>query len=243
MRRQWSGRRRLFVAGASAGLASVVVVSAMAKVTDQLLAAASAAGRGDRAGALAIAARLRHRHIDTTAALAGLRERLCASSGGAGPGVRCAGRSAARDCGGWRADSANERSGGELRRDGFRAGWWRRPLTSADSTVPTWTRAPASSPTPLRQGHPARERDRREAAAIVLPLVEAGKTPVMGGFIGSTIGRHYDHAGTRRQRLHRCAGRRRTARRSDRDMDGRQRHHDDRSAHLSRCAAGEDHQL
>ncbi len=51
------------------GLETVVVVSAMAKVTDQLLAAASAAGRGDKAGALAIAARLRNRHIETTAEL------------------------------------------------------------------------------------------------------------------------------------------------------------------------------
>ena len=51
------------------GLAAAVVVSAMAKVTDQLLAAAAAAGRGDKFGALAIAARLRHRHIDTAAEL------------------------------------------------------------------------------------------------------------------------------------------------------------------------------
>src|ERR1700744_5180362 len=51
------------------GLEAVVVVSAMAKVTDLLLSAASAAGRGDKAGALAIGARLRHRHIDTSSAL------------------------------------------------------------------------------------------------------------------------------------------------------------------------------
>ena len=37
------------------GLKPVVVVSAMAKVTDQLLAAAAAAGRDDRAGAMALA--------------------------------------------------------------------------------------------------------------------------------------------------------------------------------------------
>ena len=49
------------------GLKPVVVVSAMARVTDQLLAAAAAAGRGDKAGALAIAARLRHRHLETAA--------------------------------------------------------------------------------------------------------------------------------------------------------------------------------
>ena len=43
----------------------VVVVSAMAKVTDQLLAAAKAAGCGDRSGALAISSRLRARHVET----------------------------------------------------------------------------------------------------------------------------------------------------------------------------------
>ena len=47
----------------------VVVISAMAKVTDQLVAAAKAAGRGDRNGALAISSRLRNRHCDTSAAL------------------------------------------------------------------------------------------------------------------------------------------------------------------------------
>ena len=51
------------------GLQPVVVVSAMARVTDQLLAAAHAAGDGDRAGALAVASRLRTRHVDTAAAL------------------------------------------------------------------------------------------------------------------------------------------------------------------------------
>src|ERR1700760_3641888 len=51
------------------GQRPVVVVSAMAKVTDQLLAAASAAGRGDRTGALAISARLRNRHCDTAGLL------------------------------------------------------------------------------------------------------------------------------------------------------------------------------
>src|ERR1700758_3645373 len=47
------------------GLRPVVIVSAMAKVTDQLLACAAAAlaGRGDREAALEIAARLRARHL------------------------------------------------------------------------------------------------------------------------------------------------------------------------------------
>ena len=49
----------------SMGRHPVVVVSAMAKVTDQLLRAAAAASQGDRTGALAISSRLRARHRDT----------------------------------------------------------------------------------------------------------------------------------------------------------------------------------
>jgi len=63
-------RTAAIIAGRRAkGLAPVVVVSAMSKVTDQLLAAAAAAERGDGAGALAISARLRHRHLETASAL------------------------------------------------------------------------------------------------------------------------------------------------------------------------------
>jgi aspartate kinase len=51
------------------GKQPVVVVSAMAKVTDQLLRAAAAASVGDRTGALAISSRLRARHRDTASAL------------------------------------------------------------------------------------------------------------------------------------------------------------------------------
>ncbi|MGH9605265.1 MAG: lysine-sensitive aspartokinase 3 [Terracidiphilus sp.] len=64
------GRTAAIVAGRVAnGKSPVVVVSAMAKVTDQLLRAAAAASQGDRAGALAIGSRLRSRHRDTAAAL------------------------------------------------------------------------------------------------------------------------------------------------------------------------------
>jgi aspartate kinase len=51
------------------GKTPVVVVSALAKVTDHLLRAAAAAACGDRTGALAISSRLRCRHRDTAAAL------------------------------------------------------------------------------------------------------------------------------------------------------------------------------
>ncbi len=63
-------RTAAIVAGRVAqGRQPVVVVSAMARVTDQLLRAAAAAAVGDRTGALAISSRLRSRHRDTAAAL------------------------------------------------------------------------------------------------------------------------------------------------------------------------------
>jgi len=63
-------RTAAIVAGRIAqGKQPVVVVSAMAKVTDQLLRAAACAAKGDRAGALAISSRLRSRHRDTAAEL------------------------------------------------------------------------------------------------------------------------------------------------------------------------------
>ena len=63
-------RTAAIVAGRVAqGKQPIVVVSAMAKVTDQLLRAAAIAAEGDRTGALAISSRLRSRHRDTAAAL------------------------------------------------------------------------------------------------------------------------------------------------------------------------------
>src|SRR5271155_5910675 len=49
----------------------VVVVSAMAKVTDQLLAMARAAGNGDRKTALSLSRALRERHYNTAGELLG----------------------------------------------------------------------------------------------------------------------------------------------------------------------------
>jgi aspartate kinase len=64
------GRTAAIVAGRVAlGKQPVVVVSAMAKVTDQLLRAAAASAEGDRTDALAISSRLRARHRETAAAL------------------------------------------------------------------------------------------------------------------------------------------------------------------------------
>jgi aspartate kinase len=63
-------RTAAIVAGRVAlGKQPVVVVSAMAKVTDQLLRAAAASEKGDRVGALAISEKLRQRHRETAAQL------------------------------------------------------------------------------------------------------------------------------------------------------------------------------
>lgn len=63
-------RTASIVAGrVASGKQTVVVVSAMAKVTDLLLRAAASAAQGDRTGALAISSRLRARHRDTACAL------------------------------------------------------------------------------------------------------------------------------------------------------------------------------
>jgi aspartate kinase len=60
----------IVAAHAQKGLQPIVVVSAMAKVTDLLISAAATAARGDRASALAITERLRIRHKDTATAIA-----------------------------------------------------------------------------------------------------------------------------------------------------------------------------
>jgi aspartate kinase len=64
------GRTAAIVAGRVAlGKQPVVVVSALARVTDQLLRAASAAAQGDRDGALEISRQLHERHRETATAL------------------------------------------------------------------------------------------------------------------------------------------------------------------------------
>src|SRR5208283_711479 len=159
------------------GLSPVVVVSAMAKVTDQLLAAASAAGRGDKAGALALAARLRNRHIDTAADL--LSGELLAE-------IEAAIRR--------RFDSLDD-----LLR-GIAAVGELTPRTS-DKVVSFGERVLAQHG--LNGAHvdarkciitddhygkaaPLEAAIEAKLTELVLPLVEAGQTPVIGGFIGST---------------------------------------------------------
>jgi aspartate kinase len=167
------------------GLGAIVVVSAMAKVTDQLLAAASAAGRGDRAGALAIAARLRNRHIDTTADLLDaerlvvLRTMLDHEFDALDDllrGIAAVGELTPRtnDL----VVSFGERLSSRIVAEAFA----QRGLNGihVDARACIITDDHYGKATPLEASI------EEKLHALVLPLVEAGKTPVMGGFIGST---------------------------------------------------------
>jgi aspartate kinase len=167
------------------GKQPVVVVSAMAKVTDQLLAAASAAGRGDRAGALAISSRLRHRHCDTSALLLSADtipafqnwiQQEFESIDEILRGLSAVGELTARTND--MVVSFGERLSSRLVAAAF-AGLG-LPAVHVDARTCIITDAQHGKATP---NNPAIEAKCQE---LVQPLLDAGKVPVMGGFIGST---------------------------------------------------------
>jgi aspartate kinase len=167
------------------GLEAVVVVSAMAKVTDLLLSAAAAAGRGDKAGSLAIGARLRHRHIDTSSALLDGQRCVRVQQVLHGEfdalddllrGIAAVGELTPRtnDL----VVSFGERLSSKMMAealDQLELGGTHVDARSCIITDATYGKAV-----------PQDAAIEAKLAEIVLPLVEAGKTPVMGGFIGST---------------------------------------------------------
>ena len=180
------GRTAAIVAGRVAqGKSPVVVVSAMAKVTDQLLRAAEVASRGDRTGALAISERLRSRHRDTAADLVkNAKDRVALMS---------------------MVDEKFDKLDEILR--GLAAILELTPRVS-DLIVSFGERISSRMVTAAfrEQGIDAAHVDAREiivtdsqfqkaipqddiiekrAPEKLLPLVEAGKAPVMGGFIAS----------------------------------------------------------
>jgi aspartate kinase len=167
------------------GLEAVVVVSAMAKVTDLLVSAAAAAGRGDKAGALAIGARLRHRHIDTATALfdsqpfADLQVTLHQEFDALDDllrGIAAVGELTPRT-----NDlvlSFGERLSSRIIAEAFEQQGLQGAHIDARSCIVT--DATYGKAVPQEAAIEAR------LAEIVLPLVEAGKTPVIGGFIGAT---------------------------------------------------------
>ena len=157
----------------------------MAKVTDLLLSAASAAGRGDKAGALAIGARLRHRHIDTAAALLAAERATRLQSALQQEfdslddllrGIAAVGELTPRtnDL----VVSFGERLSSRMIAEAFDQFGLNGVHVDARSCIIT----------DATYGKAVPQEDIIEAklAEIVLPLVKAGKTPILGGFIGST---------------------------------------------------------
>ena len=166
------------------GLRPVVVVSAMAKVTDQLLAAAAAAGRDDRAGAVAIAAKLRERHVATAAelvsgeafeSLAGQLHHDFDALTDLLRGIAAVGELTPRT-----SDlvvSFGERTSSRIVAACF----------AAQAMPGVHVDARECIVTDSHYGKAAPQEDAIEAKLLarVLPLVEAGEVPVMGGFIGA----------------------------------------------------------
>src|SRR3982074_2630533 len=173
----------------------VVVVSAMAKVTDSLLAMGKAAGGGDRKTALKMARALRERHYDTAGELLGtalftefhgdlgadfedLDELLC--------GIGAVGEITPRTYD--YVASFGEVLSSKIVAAAFAARGLPGAHVYSRQCLPTdsaYTRA-------VPQFEETNERLRKK----VQPLIESGKVPVMGGFIGSnragittTIGR------------------------------------------------------
>ncbi len=175
------------------GVLPIVVVSAMAKVTDQLIAAATAAGRGDRAGALAISARLRHRHHDTARKLLTGADLVAADPAGFAEfsewidknfesldeifrGLAAVGELTART-----SDlvvSFGEQLSSRLVAAGFAARGLNAVHVDARKCIVTDAQHGRAIP------NDALIEKRLEE--LVLPLLKEKKLPVMGGFIGST---------------------------------------------------------
>jgi len=163
----------------------IVVVSAMAKVTDQLLAAANAAGRGDRAGALAISARLRNRHLETASALVsgdckvGVCKWIDAEFDSLDEVLR--GLSAIGELTPRISDmvvSIGERLSSRIISEGFRQRDLDAVYVDARQCIVTDNQHGKAIP----QDALIEQRLRHH----VLPQAEAGRVCVMGGFIGAT---------------------------------------------------------
>jgi aspartate kinase len=216
----------------------VVVVSAMAKVTDQLLRAAEAAAQGDRTGALAISSRLRARHRDTAIALvknqaesAELVDFIDQKFDSLDEVLR--GLAAILELTPRISDlivSYGERVSSRIVAAAFRE----RGIDAAHVDA----REVIITDSQFQKAIPQDELIEKRAAEKLLPLVQAGQGAGDGRLHRRERGRHYHHAGPRRLRLYRRAGGRRAAARGHRDLDRRGRHHDlpIRASAPTRCA-------
>jgi len=166
----------------------IVVVSAMSKVTDTLLAAAAAAGRNDREAALKLSDTLRTRHLNTAAELIPAGDRLTSlqlnihhdfdTLDDLLRGISAVGELTPRTSD--NVVSFGERLSSVLVTAAF-----------AQHSIPsTHVDARTVILTDNHYGKAAPNEPAIEAALSehVLPLVDLGRVPVMGGFIGSCNG-------------------------------------------------------
>jgi aspartate kinase len=175
----------IVAARVSAGKKPVVVVSAMAKVTDQLLRAGTSAAAGDRTGALSISSRLRCRHRDTAAALvkdaketAELQNWIDAKFDGLDEILR--GLAAILELTPRISDlivSHGERLSSRMIAAAFRERGINTEAVDARQIILTDSQ--------FQKAMPIDAAIEKRAEEQLRPLLESGKVPVMGGFIGS----------------------------------------------------------
>ncbi len=220
----------------------VVVVSAMAKVTDQLLAMARAAGAGDRKTALKLCRALQERHYNTAGELLGtalftqfhsdlgadfetLEELL--------RGIAAVGELTPRTTD--YVSAFGEMLSSKIVAAAFSAlGMDSALVDSRDWLVTDSAHMRAA---------PLFEETNQRLQSKVAPLDRRRQSAGDGRLHRRHQGRHHHHHRTRRFRLFRRYRRRRTGRRANRDLDRRGRHDDDRSAPVPGCAAHQGDQL
>jgi len=163
----------------------IVIVSAMAKVTDSLVACANAAGNGDRDGALGIARQLRERHYTVAGELLGtgvftqFHGELEAEFDALDDllrGVAAVGELTPRTTD--NVLSFGERIASKLVTAAFSARGMNASLVDARECIVTDDRHTRATP--------LFEEINDALTDIVQPLLEHQRVPVLGGFIGAT---------------------------------------------------------
>jgi aspartate kinase len=166
----------------------IVVASAMSKVTDTLLAAAAAAGRNQREEALKLSDTLRTRHLNTAAELVSAGDRLTSlqlnihhdfdTLDDLLRGISAVGELTPRTED--NVVSFGERLSSQMVAAAFAEQGMHATHVDARTVILTDNHYGKATPN---------ERAIEAAlSAHVLPLVDLGKVPVMGGFIGSCDG-------------------------------------------------------
>ncbi len=224
------------------GQKPVVVVSAMAKVTDQLLAMARAAGAGDRKTALKLCRALQERHYNTAGELLGtalftqfhsdlgadfetLEELL--------RGISAVGELTPRTTD--YVSAFGEILSSKIVAAAFSA--LGMPSALVDSRE--WLVTDSAH----MRAAPQFEETNQTVAVARSAAGDGGQSPGHGWLHRSLQGWHHHHHRTRWVGLFRRHCRRRTGRRTHRDLDRRGRHDDDRPAHERRRPAHQGNQL